>query len=99
MGTHDRINGSGQLAAGIAPFTNTVKPKDCASRNDQAEVLMSDRVSPLIQFNEPLLADFVATIQVHYSRPENKAKSIVVGANVPRIGIASIQFPIQYEES
>src|SRR5436305_1992867 len=55
---------------------------------------MSDRVTPLAQLLETILARLVANVQVSDLGPEVQTEAVEIRAEVARVRIALIEFPI-----
>src|SRR5579884_2661807 len=92
MRTHHLFKGICQLVTGMPPLADLLQPQNCrAAEFRRVKILMSDRVSPDVQFVKLVSTSLIADVQVLHFVPECKPKSIVVMPNVSGIRISSLQ--------
>jgi hypothetical protein len=95
METHYLFEGICKLVAGVPPVTDLLQSQNGrAAEFRGVKILMSDRVSPSIQFLKPVLPGLIAHVQVFHLVPERKPKSIIVFPNISGVGITCLQLPV-----
>ena len=66
-------------------------------QHGRGEILMSDGISPGVQFFQGNPSRRIwRTLSIH-ERPESDFEATEIGTDIPRIGVASVQLPIEYE--
>jgi hypothetical protein len=97
---HDFIERLGEVAAIPTPLSNDGKMKGRRTTQlRRVEVLMDDRVSPIVQSVERGFPSRIRGMMALDFHPKGDSQSPEVGADTARLGVLTVQLPVQCEFS
>lgn len=97
--SHDSVHVDSQFVARATPITNSGQVQYAISTLRKfcpiTKVVMSDGVSPRIQFLHLFVSNLVTSTQSIQSRPQRNAESAKIVADVARAGIPPVKIPAE----